>query len=346
MAVSSVAFSADGTRLVTVDRQDATEQVAKVWQAGNGLFLFAMQAPPERVDDRLAAVVGRLTWVPTTFYPPDDPRLVTADEGGVIQVTRVPRKQLLPSLDGPLGPIAAYRNSILAIARADGTVEVREMTLAGHLLTSFVVDPPELRALTFSPDGAHLVVVRADGTVQLRDTFTAQLLTAFADPPGVRTVTFSPDGAHLVVVRADGTVQLRDTFTAQLLTAFADPPGLSAAAFSPDGTRLATTSTAGMVQVWAMPSGQLLTTLAGHPGPVHAAAFSPDGTRLVTTSAAGMVQVWAMPSGQLLAAFARAWSTSTAAVLACRLPPSRAIRLGLTAAFSPDGTRCTVWDVK
>ena len=295
----SIAFSADGTRLVTVDRRDATEQVAKVWQASDGLFLFAMQDTPERVDDRLAAVVGPLTWVPTTS-PPDDPRLVTADEDGKIQVTRGPGKQLLPSLDGSLGPIAAYRNSILAIAKANGTVEVREMFLAGSLLASFVEDPQELRALTFSPEGSHLVVVRTDGTVQIRDTFTAQPLTAFADPHGVRALTFSPEGSHLVVVRTDGTVQIRDASTAQPLTAFADPHGLSAAAFSPDGTRLVTTSAAGTVQVWAMPGGQLLTALEGHPGPVHAAAFSPDGTRLVTTSAAGTVQVWAMPGGQLL----------------------------------------------
>ena len=51
----------------------ATEQVAKVWQASDGLFLFAMQDTPERVDDRLAAVVGPLPWVPTTC-PPDYPR--------------------------------------------------------------------------------------------------------------------------------------------------------------------------------------------------------------------------------------------------------------------------------
>ncbi|HEY5869424.1 MAG TPA: AAA family ATPase [Candidatus Tectomicrobia bacterium] len=320
--VSAVAFSADGTHLVTVHRQDATEHVAKVWQAGNGQFLFAIQDPPESVDDRLAAVVGRLTWVPTPFYRPDDTRLVTADEGGVMQVSRVPRKQLLPSLDGPLGPIAAYRNSTLAMARADGTVEVREMTLAGHLLTSFVVDPPGLSALTFSPDGAHLVVVRADGTVQLRDTFTAQLLTAFADPPGLSAAAFSPDGTRLATTSTAGTVQVWAMPGGQLLTALAGHPGpVHAAAFSPDGTRLVTTSAAGTVQVWAMPSGQLLTALAGHPGPVHAAAFSPDGTRLVTTSTAGTVQVWAMPSGQLLTAL----TGHTDWVY--------------TAAFSPDGTR-------
>jgi WD40 repeat protein len=113
-----------------------------------------------------------------------------------------------------------------------------------------------IRALTFTPDGAHLVTACKDGAWHVWNVETHEK---------IRTV-FAHDG------------------------------GVDCLAYSPDGLLLATGGRDNMVKLWDAANGALLATLYGHDKPVLTLAFHPAGQFLVTGSGDNTLRLWAVSS--------------------------------------------------
>jgi len=73
--------------------------------------------------------------------------------------------------------------------------------MAGHTLMIY--------AVSFSPDGTHIVTASADKTARVWDSQTGRLLATMTGHSGrVNYVAFSPDGKRIVSVSDDGTARV------------------------------------------------------------------------------------------------------------------------------------------
>src|SRR5262249_36553268 len=91
-----------------------------------------------------------------------------------------------------------------------------------------------------------------------------------ADPPGhklpVVSMAFSPDGGRILSTSRDGTARIWDAATGRELTVLSNDTGVEAAVFSPDGALVVTTSSDGAdARIWDAGTGAELAILQGKP---------------------------------------------------------------------------------
>jgi len=323
--VSSVAYSQDGSRLVTVG-----EDGVKVWDAQSGDELFGLEP-----DVSTSAAV----------FSPDGKLLVLGNWDGVLEIWDVPSGNQLRTLD--------YRTSLNAEASAafDPVVSISfshdgKLLMSGYtrqLTRIWNIESGEYQVfaghaargrfggdfdLDLSPDSSLIVTVGADGTIRLWDVVSGEeklvLLASgpekpelspsetvfpgyilFAGPEAGRQVSvdFNSDGTRLATAVSDGAVSVWDLSTdfQEAIQTLVINESTTAMAFSPDSTRLATIGKEGVARIWDSSTGRELLTLAGHTSPGTHLAFSPDGRYLATSSQDGTVKIWDVyPGGELL----------------------------------------------
>ncbi len=305
-AVTALAFSPDGIRLVTA----SSDNIARTWDTSTGRELTRMTH-----DGPITAVA----------FSPEGTRLATVDEHGAAftwdvatgqQVTRIRRMFI--------GWAVAFSpdGARLATAGMDNTVRIwdtigRELIHMRHNLTK--IRPDAALAVAFSPDGTRLATASSDNTARIWDTTTGRELTRMTHDSWVWAVAYSPDGTRLATASFDETARTWDTTTGHQLTRMTHEHRVHVVTYSPDGTRLATASEEDTARTWDTTTGRELTRMT-HEDQVRTVAFSPDGTRLATASDDHT---------------ARAWDTTTGRELT-RMTHERPVR---AAVFSPGGTR-------
>jgi WD40 repeat protein/tRNA A-37 threonylcarbamoyl transferase component Bud32 len=260
--VRSVAFSPDGTQIVTASGEHNRSAEVKVWDAATARELSCPGVSNEPV------------WAVT--YSPDGRRLAWAGSAktgdnatarAVVQIWNMERGEMELTLRGHTAAVRGLAFSPdgrwLASASADRTARVWETVLGKEVATL-----PEMwdvvTSVAFSPDGQRLLTGGSDLSVRLwdSDVWKAQ---AGAQPP-------KRPPTPLVMVRAGGRIR--------------------SVAFSPDGMRFAAASDGRVVQIWDARSGADVGTLRGHAGPVYGVAFSPDGWRVASASEDGTAKMW------------------------------------------------------
>jgi WD40 repeat protein/serine/threonine protein kinase/tetratricopeptide (TPR) repeat protein len=306
-AVRRVAFSSDGTRIVTGGGGSENEPfAAKVWDARTGAHLFNAKVPPGEGGGRIVA------------FSPDCTRVLTSSDGSKARVCDAATGKILLELNEQslLMTCAAFSPDGTRIATASegglGAVVRVWDARTGESVCHWRAH--RLTRLTFSPDGARLLTSGFGGAVKVWDAKTGTILL---DAKGLMSmgssVAFSPDGTRLVAGREDGTARVIDSRTGESMLVlrgrprvwqmFMSPPyGVLSVAFSPDGTRIVTAGTSdgsytGEASVWDARTGAELLELKGHTGPVLSAAFSPDGQRVITGSNDGTAKVWDVRTG-------------------------------------------------
>ena len=367
-AVTSMAFSPDGARIVTGGR----DNLAKVWDARTGTLLLDLK--------------GHTGWVGSVSFSPDGLWIVTGSDDHTAKLwdarTGTPLLELERKTDAlyienklptpSVWNVSFSPDGTRIISGTNGSSADKQTVWDARTGTPLL----ELEGNTglFSPDGARIATGSGFGTaVKVWDGQTGTKL--FESAKGerwekVKGLSFSPDGTRILIVR-DGGAEVLDARTGtSLLELMQRTEQLWSGSFSPDGTRIAIgggrtvtvcdartgtkqlefkghKSTVVSVSfdsdgarivscsqltatVWDARTGAPNFELKGHTAEVSGASFSPDGRRIITGGGDQSVKVWDARTGALL--------------LGLR---------GRTGRFSPDGTRIvtggenntvTVWD--
>ncbi|VDB86422.1 unnamed protein product [Peniophora sp. CBMAI 1063] len=285
LAVSSVAFSPDGTRIAsgsydnTIRIWDAVtgETVGKPLQ-GHTDWVWSVAFSPDGVyvvsgsDDRTVRVwdvekgqavwtpfEGHTDWVRSVVFSPDGKRVVSGSCDATLRIWDAETGQTVG------GPLEGHTNSVWSVA--------------------------------FSPDGSRVVSGSGDQTIRIWKVETGQMvgepLEGHTDM--VWSVAFSPDGKRVVSGSGDKTIRIWNSETGKAVGKPFEGHGgaVISVAFSPDGQRIVSGSADCTVRIWDVETGEMVgKPYEGHTNWVWSVAFSPDGTRVVSGSRDKTTRIW------------------------------------------------------
>ena len=210
-----------------------------------------------------------------------------------------------------IGPVLAFSpdSQWIVCHGRDQSLKLLEVA-SGRQSTTFDGHKLEVRAASFSPDGALLAsgsddsspTCRQAGELLLWDVRNGEQLASLrGHMGGIHCVSFHPDGRLLVSGSDDETIKLWDVASRQpIRTLRGHTASVDCLSFSPDGKTLASGSGDGEVLLWDVTTGQLRATLPRQPGRVTAVVYSPEGSTLVS-SYNGRILVWDLSSGPVIA---------------------------------------------
>jgi WD40 repeat protein/DNA-binding SARP family transcriptional activator len=317
--ITGVAFSPDGTRVLTGDSGINAARIWDVSSAGGG---------------EIASLFAIGGYFGPAAFTSDGRQLVTAGKAGSVVVWDARTFAHLRTLGAPPGASSAppgpntgvsgaevFRlavspdDRLIAALRLDGSVRVWDMATGRD---AFAVDAgPALApfmAVSWSRDGNLLAVAANDGHTG-RATIvdrTGHVVAVRQEEFGVALAgaVFTPDGDHVITTRlpieppnaGQGEIvtwNWHDDAVEQILDvpaqfALPSPTGDLIATLAPTNSQSAT------VELWDPATGRRVAALEGNPGIVLGVAFSPDGTRLATGGIDGTVTIWDTASGEQL----------------------------------------------
>jgi WD40 repeat protein len=263
-AVEAVAFSADGTRVLT---GEAGEQ-AILWHALTGQQLRTFEGHRARITSVAFSPDGKTiltgSWDSTAI-------LWDADTGAKLRT---------------IGVHARGINSMTGRAGLGLSPDY-------HYVTS----------VAFSPDGKSVLTGSCDGTAVLTNLATRKELTFRGPNDWVTSVAFSPDGKSVLTGWREGGAILWDATTAKQLRTFEGKQReATAIAFSHDERLLATGYEDGTAIAWDLAAGTRLSTWETRHRRIDSVAFTPDGQRLLTGSIDGAI-LWDVATRSKLRTF-------------------------------------------
>ena len=338
-AITSAAFSPDGTRIVTT----SMDFTARVWDVATG--------------EAIVELVGHKSPIHFAEFNPDSNRIVTVPRAELGTLTDAARLwdtetgELLAELSGHTSPLTHARFSPdgtrLVTASWDRTARIWD-TATGQLLTILTGHKYGVTHTEFSPDSNRVFTFGLEDSVRVWNAATGELLAELAESStgggprdfaakaesfaksfgsangGISFIAFNPDGTRYVVMPGvwGETPRIYDVATGVMLTELAGHTGWrNFATFSADGSRIVTATGDETARVWDPVSGALLVELVGHTKGVVSADFSKDNSRIVTASSDGTARIWDASTGRMLGELFGHAEMVTSAV------------------FSPDGAR-------
>jgi WD40 repeat protein/serine/threonine protein kinase len=298
-SVDSVAFSPDGTRLLS----GSADRTVKIWEARTGRCLFTCN--------------GHTTGVRAVTFSPDGRSVASASgqwsklANGEIKLWDAQTGEQRLTLLGHIGFVLSVTFSPdgqrLASAGMDKTIKLWDLVTGRETLT-LRNHEDLIRAVAFSPDGHRLASASEDRTVRIWDAtplgnkIGEEPLTLKVNATGILGVAFHPDGHRLATVGA-GAAKLWDSHTGQVLWTFPESEDCWCLSFSPDGQRLAagageTNAQTNEVRIWDIRTSARLPSLGGFRNAVKGLAFGPDSRHLVSAHWDRTVRRWDTAIGQ------------------------------------------------
>jgi WD40 repeat protein/serine/threonine protein kinase len=310
-AVLSVAFSRDGTRLLST----SYDNTARLWDVATGR--------------ELRKFVGHSWWVWSAAFSPDESQVATASQDGTVRIWNVasstdetvaapavftghrgPVYSVAFSHDGKQVASGGYDNRVLlwdpALVRpfdfkrifsGEPVAASPHRALEGHLAA--------VRCVQFSADDKMIASAGHDNTVRVWVADKGKPIKILRGHAGwVRSCAFSPDGNSILSASHDHDARLWSIaayeemriLRARVLEGHDD--AVLAAAFNRDGAIVGTASRDRTAKTWDAATGDELNTFReGHEFLASSAVISADGKRLLTAAIDNTTRMWDVATG-------------------------------------------------
>ena len=322
--VHALAFSPDGTQVVTGSGDQSGRGSAQVFGAATGLEISRADHEGEVVavafsPDGTKTASGCISRRGRGDNAVGGARVFDSATGAEISRLDLehdrPVNAVVFSPDGSRVAAATGRDHSwgerYGSARVFDTVTGAEISRLDH--------DDKVNAVAFSPDGTLVATASSDHTGRVLDAATGVEICRLDHDDKVNAVAFSPDGTLVVTASSDHTGRVF-TAAASAEVARLDHDGrVQWLVFSPDGTLVATASRDHTARVLDVASGAEIARM-DHDDAVSWVAFSPDGTKVATGSEDHSARVFEVATGAQIA----------------RMKHDAGVRV---VAFSPDGTK-------
>ncbi|REJ95254.1 MAG: hypothetical protein DWQ34_06545 [Planctomycetota bacterium] len=320
--VRSVAYSADGTRIVS-----AAHCNVRVWdsESGRQISLIVLSA----------AILGM-------SLDHDGRRILCGCVDNRIRLVDLATGKLVSQFEGHARPVHGVALSPdgrrIASSSGDKTVRVWD-AMSGSLLRVLEQHREATITVAFGPDGGSLVTGGDVVRVWSIDNEPCTMRPTGHNDQISRVFT-SPDGQYFVSTSTQHTMRLWNASTAEHVSEFTGHSGaVTSVAFSPCGRHVVSGSTDNTVRLWNIATGTETACYEGHKDSLDNVAFSPNGRRIVSKSD-DSIRIWRVENEEEQSLLVRLWKNLRNRLMRrrrelCILRPSDAKRL----AFSPDGRR-------
>ena len=327
-APDSVAFSADGKHVITLDED-------RVW-----------------IDDRSELI--QRTARGRQVLAMMDGGLITIDDDGVARVwTPAGALRLQLKHDGDI--LDAHLSSDgrwLATGSADGKARVWDLEKDTPPVTAKCGGGLPVNAVRLSPQGNRAVSATNDNVMCYWDTSDGTQQNLMRGHRGkIHSIRWSRDATRrqVLTASADGTALLWDPFWGKPIVQpiVHDGRSIVSAEFSSDGRMIVTAGADQQARLWAIPDeipqddlslrAKEVRRLVGHTSALNGAVFDARDERIATAGTDHKAKVWDVATGELLATFEHADVVTSIA-----FSPDPEQQLLLTA--STDGS-ARVWDL-
>jgi WD40 repeat protein len=282
--ITSLAFSADGSRVVTGGR----DKLGRIWSA--------------RTGRRLAQLDGHAGQVLDVAFSPLGTEVATASTDGTARIWNASSGELEAPLFGHTDYVRtiAFAPDGLSVVTSSDDGTARTWALNGRRLATFSGHAARLGDAVFSRDGTLVATVADDGTLRVWDTGVAPDLVeaeGAEQPSAPMTEATTSDGE--VTATVDGSTVILTRSGGEPIELDGHRRAVTSVGFSPNGRRLVSASRDSDAILWDVRTGTVLRRLRGHFGPVSDARYSPDG-RWIVTAGPRSVGLWRASDGRLV----------------------------------------------
>jgi hypothetical protein len=285
--VTSVAFTPDGTSVVSVSGWPTGDRTARVWEVATGKEIrrFDTAAMPKNSGTS----GGREA--PGEFFTvaiaPDGKHAVTGATGGAVCVWEIATGKLVRQFDKHTATVydaaVSSRGDVALTGGRDSIGRLWNFS-TGEELLQLAGHRTWIRAVAVSPDGKRALTGSYDKVMRLWDLERGEMVREFrSDQDWIWDIALTPSGQTAACV--SGTqVEMWDLESGQRLRAFtcADAGNGTAVDISPDGRLVISAGYDGKVRLWDTATGELLETYTGHRDWVWSVRFSPDGRQAIS----------------------------------------------------------------
>lgn len=276
--LNSVAFSPDGTKIVTASADNS----ARLWDANTG--------------KPLAEAMTHKGKIASAQFSPDGLKVVTAswDKSARLWDAKTGKPFGKPILHQDIVYSAQFSPDGTRILTASGNNAHLWDVNTNKLINDPILHQGIVYSAQFSPDGTRVVTASNDNTARIWDAHTGKPISVPMLHQGpVYSAVFSADGRRIVTAAKDKTAKVWDAITATPLgEAMHHEDDVYSARFSPDGTEVVTASKDNSARLWDTKSGKPLGEALWHDDAVIFAKFSPNGKQIVTASWDKSVRLW------------------------------------------------------
>ncbi|MDA1038831.1 MAG: protein kinase [Planctomycetota bacterium] len=245
---STVAFNADGTRILTRSGGRAANIMLWNWRAGDRLLNETIPLHARFCADGDSFVAA--------VFAVDGSRVVAGKAEAWDAADGQTVNQLPPI--GLVTALAAGPGGLVARGTAMGTVYVDDCQKGGRV-SRLVGHVRSILDIAFMPDGERVVTASDDGTARIWETATGREMHVLRAHNGaVEKVLHTPDGRRIITASPDGTVRIWHASSGRELISL---PGSRetprAIALDPTGTRLVTAAHGG-VRIWGLANAAII----------------------------------------------------------------------------------------